>query len=193
MESNNKLSIPEILPFMCLNDIYLINNCLLPLHIFEMRYREMIDNVLNESRIFGIAPAKININSSSKIFASIGILQACKKKDDGTSDLLLIGLSKVRLKKLYFDKPYLQAEISLIQNMDEKVDDNLDEKIIRIINKKNNQNNFNESIIDNFQTLNNYDAKIDYAASIITNSNKKREKIFNCIDIKKKISLLEDL
>ena len=105
MEKNNKLTIPKILPFMCLDGVYLINNCLLPLHIFEMRYREMLDSVLNDSRIFGIAPGEIKISTSKKIYASIGIVQACKKKDNGTSDLLLIGLSKVRIKRLYFNKP----------------------------------------------------------------------------------------
>ena len=120
MEANNKLTIPKILPFMCLDGVYLINNCLLPLHIFEMRYREMLDSVLNDSRIFGIAPGEIKISTSKKIYASIGIVQACKKKDNGTSDLLLIGLSKVRIKRLYFNKPYLQGEISLINNEDKK-------------------------------------------------------------------------
>ena len=193
MEANNKLTIPKILPFMCLDGVYLINNCLLPLHIFEMRYREMLDSVLNDSRIFGIAPGEIKISTSKKIYASIGIVQACKKKDNGTSDLLLIGLSKVRIKRLYFNKPYLQGEISLINNKSEKLDQNIENKIIKIIKEKKPSNDFYNSFIDNFQTLNSYDAKIDYAASIVTESNKKREEIFNCIDIDKKINLLEEL
>ena len=193
MEANNKLTIPKILPFMCLDGVYLINNCLLPLHIFEMRYREMLDSVLNDSRIFGIAPGEIKISTSKKIYASIGIVQACKKKDNGTSDLLLIGLAKVRIKRLYFNKPYLQGEISLINNEDKKLDQNIENKIINIIKEKKPSNDFYNSFIDNFQTLNSYDAKIDYAASIVTESNKKREEIFNCIDIDKKINLLEEL
>ena len=193
MEANNKLTIPKILPFMCLDGVYLINNCLLPLHIFEMRYREMLDSVLNDSRIFGIAPGEIKISTSKKIYASIGIVQACKKKDNGTSDLLLIGLSKVRIKRLYFNKPYLQGEISLINNEDKKLDQNIENKIINIIKEKKPSNDFYNSFIDSFQTLNSYDAKIDYAASIVTESNKKREEIFNCIDIDKKINLLEEL
>ena len=193
MEANNKLTIPKILPFMCLDGVYLINNCLLPLHIFEMRYREMLDSVLNDSRIFGIAPGKIKISTSKKIYASIGIVQACKKKDNGTSDLLLIGLAKVRIKRLYFNKPYLQGEISLINNEDKKLDQNIENKIINIIKEKKPSNDFYNSFIDSFRTLNSYDAKIDYAASIVTESNKKREEIFNCIDIDKKINLLEEL
>tara|TARA_S200000501_G_scaffold62316_1_gene53001 strand:+ start:300 stop:881 length:582 start_codon:yes stop_codon:yes gene_type:complete len=193
MEANNKLTIPKILPFMCLDGVYLINNCLLPLHIFEMRYREMLDSVLNDSRIFGIAPGEIKISTSKKIYASIGIVQACKKKDNGTSDLLLIGLAKVRIKRLYFNKPYLQGEISLINNEDKKLDQNIENKIINIIKEKKPSNDFYNSFIDSFQTLNSYDAKIDYAASIVTESNKKREEIFNCIDIDKKINLLEEL
>ena len=193
MQANNKLTIPKILPFMCLNGVYLINNCLLPLHIFEMRYRKMLDNVLDNSRIFGIAPGEIKIGTSNKIYASIGIVQACKKKEDGTSDLFLIGLSKVTIKKLYFNKPYLQGEINLINNDSEKLDQNIEEKIIKILKEKKIGNDFYKSCIDSFQTLKSYDAKIDYAASIITESSKKREKIFNCIDIEKKITLLENL
>ena len=105
----------------------------------------------------------------------------------------MIGLSKVTIKKLYFNKPYLQGEINLINNDSEKLDQNIEEKIIKILKEKKIGNDFYKSYIDSFQTLKSYDAKIDYAASIITESSKKREKIFNCIDIEKKITLLENL
>ena len=38
----SKLSIPNKVPFMCLDGVFLIKNCVLPLHIFENRYREML-------------------------------------------------------------------------------------------------------------------------------------------------------
>ena len=74
----------------------------------------MLEFVLSSSRIFGISSSKFSLYDSTKCYSSIGIVQSCKTNDDGTSDLMLAGLSKVLIKKVYFNKPYLQASIDLV-------------------------------------------------------------------------------
>ena len=126
MNIMSKLSIPSKIPFMCLDGVFLIKNCILPLHIFEHRYREMLEFVLSSSRIFGISSSKFSLYDSSKCYSSIGIVQSCKTNDDGTSDLMLAGLSKVLVKKVYFNKPYLQASIDLVNLTENNFDSTLD-------------------------------------------------------------------
>ena len=187
----SKFSIPNKVPFMCLDGVFLIKNCVLPLHIFENRYREMLEFVLSGSRIFGISSSKFTLYDSSKCYSSIGIVQSCKTNDNGTSDLMLLGISKVLIKKVYFNKPYLQASIELISSIEDNFNVN------KIINKKIkesiNDNIKSDNIIKNLESLSCNDAKIDFAASIITDNTRLQKNIFNCVNISDKLKLFENI
>ena len=191
MNIMSKLSIPSKIPFMCLDGVFLIKNCILPLHIFEHRYREMLEFVLSSSRIFGISSSKFSLYDSSKCYSSIGIVQSCKTNDDGTSDLMLAGLSKVLIKKVYFNKPYLQASIDLVNltknNFD--VDEIVGKKIKESIIDAEKYNN----ILQNLKSFTCDDSKIDFATSIISNNTRLQKNIFNCVDIKDKIELFKKI
>jgi ATP-dependent Lon protease len=85
---------------------------LLPLHIFEPRYRAMLHDVLTRNRVFAVAqldrnpPAGTGAAEPSHLVATAGIIRACQKNDDGTSDLLLQGLCRVEIVRILNDEPY---------------------------------------------------------------------------------------
>ena len=191
MNIMSKLSIPNKIPFMCLDGVFLIKNCILPLHIFEHRYREMLEFVLSSSRIFGISSSKFSLYDSSKCYSSIGIVQSCKTNDDGTSDLMLAGLSKVLVKKVYFNKPYLQASIDLVNLTENNFD--VDEIVGKKIKESLNDDEKYSNILQNLKSFTCDDSKIDFATSIISNNARLQKNIFNCVDIKDKIELFKKI
>jgi len=86
----------------------------LPLHIFEPRYKEMIAECLDLKKPFGV------VRASSEGVADIGctaeILEVTKKYDDGRMDILTRGVDRFEVLEVNEDRPFLQAEITLIQD-----------------------------------------------------------------------------
>ena len=95
---------------MMLPGAVLFPHALLPLHIFERRYRSMLADALDTRRVFVVtqldpeaaAPGR---NPSPRV-ASAGIIRACQRNADGTSDLLLQGFCRVEILDLLRLAPY---------------------------------------------------------------------------------------
>ena len=106
------LHVPETVPVMTLPNTVFFPQALLPLHIFEARYREMLRDVLATNRIFAVAHLDSDRRKIEELeeplhhIASIGIVRACQKDDNDTSNLLLQGLCRVEVKKIVREKPY---------------------------------------------------------------------------------------
>ncbi len=90
----------------------LLPSVYLPLHVFEPRYREMLRDVLANDRIFAIArldPSRSGQSDQTEPLshiASIGIIRACQKEDNDTSNLLLQGLCRVEVTDILREEPY---------------------------------------------------------------------------------------
>ena len=106
------LHVPETVPVMTLPNTVFFPQALLPLHIFEARYREMLSDVLATDRIFAVAHLDTDRPQNDQSveplhqIASVGIIRACQKDDNDTSNLLLQGLCRVEVKKIVREEPY---------------------------------------------------------------------------------------
>jgi Lon protease-like protein len=100
---------------MVLPNAVLVPNALLPLHIFEEQYREMLRWCLERDRLFCIALRKPGAGEDEGAnFAEvggIGLVRACVGAEDGTSNLILQGLLRVRFGRLIQAAPFRMAEI----------------------------------------------------------------------------------
>ncbi|OHE88199.1 MAG: hypothetical protein A3G75_09220 [Verrucomicrobia bacterium RIFCSPLOWO2_12_FULL_64_8] len=111
------IGLPDELPVMTLPKIVFFPQALLPLHIFEPRYRRMLADVLASHRIFAVA----QLNEQEVAgpapaepphrVATAGIIRACQKGGDGTSDLLLQGLCRVEFTAILREEPYRWVRI----------------------------------------------------------------------------------
>src|SRR5437762_3091347 len=95
------ISLPDHIPVMPLPGVLLFPNALLPLHIFEPRYREMLEHALKADRMFCIAlvrPGRASWRTSEDFFhvSTAGLIRACVGRADGTSDLILQGIRRIR-------------------------------------------------------------------------------------------------
>jgi Lon protease-like protein len=98
---DSTIPLPDHVPVMPLPGALLFPNALLPLHIFEPRYQQMLEHALREHRMFSVAllkPQRSHWKSSDDFFsiAGVGLIRACVGRGDGTSNLILQGLRRVR-------------------------------------------------------------------------------------------------
>jgi Lon protease-like protein len=91
----------------------------MPLYIFEQRYRDMLEWALTHDRAFCIAQRKPGIADAKTTddfyqTAGLGLIRACVSNKDGTSHLMLQGLSRVRFESFSKEKPFRIAKLSPI-------------------------------------------------------------------------------
>ncbi|HKB92267.1 MAG TPA: LON peptidase substrate-binding domain-containing protein [Opitutaceae bacterium] len=107
-----EIEIPAEVPVMTLPNTVFFPQVLLPLHIFESRYRKMLKDVLASHRVFAVAHLNQSLAASPDQFepphpiATVGIIRACQKNDNGTSNLLLQGLVRVEVLEILREEPY---------------------------------------------------------------------------------------
>lgn len=110
------LQLPKIIPLMPLPGVVLMPHAMLPLFIFEERYREMVADCLQADRVYMVPQMKPGVQEVTGIadifpIAGVGLIRACVENPDGTSNLILQGLARVRIRKLHEDRAYRTGEI----------------------------------------------------------------------------------
>ena len=103
------------LPLFPLPDVVLFPQQLLPLHIFESRYRMLLQSVLESDKRFGI----VRINPQSGAMAEIGccaeVLQH-QTTEDGRSYVVTLGQQRFRLLNINRETPYRTAMVSWLED-----------------------------------------------------------------------------
>ncbi|MEN3939991.1 LON peptidase substrate-binding domain-containing protein [Prosthecobacter sp. SYSU 5D2] len=112
-QSHCSFPLPDTMPVMVLGDCYLFPGCLLPLFIFEERYRLMLAEALRTDRMFCIGTRVRNADDRYEILpvSTAGLIRACKKQDDGTSHVMLQGIRRIRFNDYKQEKPFVMANI----------------------------------------------------------------------------------
>lgn len=92
---------------MTLPNATLFPQALLPLYIFEPRYRQMLADALHSDRMFSVAMQKPgNSRETPSPVAGLGLIRVSVGHRDGTSHLILQGLARVELEEAVRYKPY---------------------------------------------------------------------------------------
>ena len=113
---SQEIEIPREVPVMTLSQTVLFPQAMMPLFIFEPRYREMLSTVLEGDRIFAVAALderdeNAEVLETPHSIAGVGVVRACKQNPDGTSNLILQGLARVHFENFVCEEPYRRARI----------------------------------------------------------------------------------
>src|SRR3954465_1572326 len=101
------MQLPDAVPIMTLPSATLFPQALLPLYIFEPRYRRMLSDALNTNRMFSVAMQKPGRTRETPCpVAGLGLIRVSVGHNDGTSHLILQGLTRVKLRETVQYKPY---------------------------------------------------------------------------------------
>jgi len=118
---NGSVVLPEQVAVMPLPGAVLFPHALLPLYIFEPRYRDMLDHALQHQRMFCVTLIKPSCPEWQEPedffhFATIGLIRACVERGDGTSNLILQGLQRVRFASFEQETPFPVAKIDIVES-----------------------------------------------------------------------------
>ena len=116
------MEIPTEVAVMPLPNAVLFPHSLLPLHLFERRYCEMLTHSLAGDRMFSVALIKRGIQEAAAMedlcpVAGVGLIRACVGNENGTSNLVLQGLTRVRLVTLTQESPFQIARIEIAKSI----------------------------------------------------------------------------
>jgi ATP-dependent Lon protease len=101
------MKLPTEVPVMTLPNATLFPQALLPLYIFEPRYRQMLADALHSNRMFLVAMQRPgSTRESPSPVAGLGLIRVSVGHRDGTSHLILQGLARVQLAEAVRYKPY---------------------------------------------------------------------------------------
>jgi len=85
----------------------LFPHALLPLYIFEPRYRQMLADALHSNRMFSVAMQRPgSTRETPSPVAGLGLIRVSVGHRDGTSHLILQGIVRVELEETVRYKPY---------------------------------------------------------------------------------------
>ena len=128
--------------------LFPINLSVLPyekvnLHIFEDRYKKLINHSLDENKTFGIVYTKNKV--MSKIGTVVKINEIYKKYDDGRFDLSIKGLERFKILESFKKDELWNAKIRILDESYEDIDKNyfnlvLDKYLRLILSSKLNDN-----------------------------------------------------
>jgi ATP-dependent Lon protease len=111
-------------------DVVLFPGELLPLHIFEPRYRRMVRECLDEKAPFGMLLALPN--GVAHVGCGAEILEVTKSYEDGRMDILTVGRLPYRVVDLFTDDPLLAGTVDYLEDKDSPVDPQNREKLIEL-------------------------------------------------------------
>lgn len=192
MDAKNKDEFPDRTDLMILPWVSLFPGSLLPLYIFEERYREMTKAALVGNRMFAIAHTYDDTTIAP--IGGLGVIRACVTNDDGTSNLVLQGLSRVEFSG-FKNTPRPHANIRILRD-DHEISD-LAELRSQITS------NCEELIAEGLQTQNGFadylhssisdSAFADLIASTLISDSIHRRTLFETTDLQARMSLLLEM
>jgi Lon protease-like protein len=121
MDTTSEMTGHQIIPLFPLG-VALLPQMELPLHIFEERYKVMINECLEQDRAFGV------VHYDGTDIRSIGctakILGVVKQYEDGRMDIVTQGKTRFVIKHMDQSRIYLQAKVLFFEDERETASDN---------------------------------------------------------------------
>ena len=113
------MRIPEKLPIIELPNTYLFPSASIPLHIFENKYQEMLSDVISGDRMFCIGTIQKSESVNDYLdniypYSTAGLLRACVVNENGTANLILEGIKRIKITELENNKPYKIGRVQVI-------------------------------------------------------------------------------
>jgi Lon protease-like protein len=192
------IEIPTEVPVMALPNAVLFPHSLLPLHIFEQRYREMLAHSLDQDRMFSVALIKRGVDDPGGIedlypVAGVGLIRACVGNENGTSNLVLQGLARVRLIDWTQETPFRVARIELARSTTgnvveaEALSEKVKEFCVRIEQRG---VPLPSSLIEHLEQIDSPEIISDVVAAAFVGEPFQRQKLLEAYDVCERLRLL---
>jgi Lon protease-like protein len=195
---NGSVDLPEAVPVMPLPSAVLFPHALLPLFIFEPRYRNMLEYALRHHRMFCVTlikPSCPEWHAPEDFFhlATIGLIRACVGQSDGTSNLILQGLQRVRFAGFEQETPFPIAKIDIVESRDTTTvqTEALGEKVLELYSKLKHHGRQLPAKVDRYLSeLQDPEMLADLMASTFINDALRRQRLLEESSLNQRLRLL---
>ena len=177
---------------MTLPNAILFPQALLPLYIFEPRYRTMLKQSLESQRMFAVAlpndPKKPALVPNR--VAGVGLIRACVDKPDGSSNLILQGVSRVRFTDFVQEKPYYVGRIELLstEESDALEVEALSVKVLEMIGNMHDAGEIQaDGIMKFLGEIRDYDALADIVTYSFIEDVEAKQKILETLNLRQRL------
>jgi Lon protease-like protein len=194
-----EITLPDEVPVMTLPNVAFFPQALLPLHIFETRYRQMLKDVLATDRLFAVAGVDPRLSATPDHteaphrIASVGIVRACQKNDNGTSNLLLQGLARVEVVDIVSDEPYRRIHIRALSSAPGASSDEnqrLRSELARLLSLKLRLSASGpDEMTDFLKTVDDPETFVDIAAFSLCENPAIKQKLLETLDVHRRLQL----
>ncbi len=191
-----------VIPVMTLGNCVLLPQQLLPLRIFEPRYRLMLKEALASHGMFAISlldDSAITLDNPEPphSFTCVGRIANHLEHDDGTSHLIIEGLRRARVLNVERSLPYPRLTIAPV--VDEPHHDSIatvrdvarilsySEKIVESIGPD------AEPLLNRFNSLTNQPSVLaDAVAGHLIEDADVRQKLLECLSVERRLKMVAD-
>jgi ATP-dependent Lon protease len=196
--NDESVTLPDEIPVMPLPGAVLFPHALLPLYIFEPRYRDMLEHALQHDRMFSVTlikPSCPEWHAPEDFFhfATVGLIRACVGRSDGTSNLVLQGLHRVRFTSFAQESPFPVAKIEVIESSNDPTVETeaLGEKVVELYRKLKRNGRQLPSKIDSYLTqLGDLEMLADLVASTFVDDPLRRQRMLEEPSVNQRLRLL---
>ena len=198
-----EITLPDEVPVITLPNVAFFPQALMPLHIFEPRYLEMLRDVLASNRHFAVAGVDPKRLSDPTDFepphriASVGIVRACQESGNGTSNLLLQGLCRVEIAGIVSDEPYRRIRIRALASepgASQDTNAQLRHELARLLSTKLRleQTCGAGEMADFLKTVDDPEVFVDIAAFSLCENQSLKQKLLETLDVHRRLQLFSE-
>lgn len=130
-------------PLFPLPNVVFFPNSLLPLHVFEPRYRQMVDDIIESERIIGMVLLKPgwekDYYGNPEIFniACMGKIVSIEEMNEGKSNIVLYGLKRIKINDIVNEIPYRVASVNVLEDVHYQNEEVYQKRLVELISKWN--------------------------------------------------------
>jgi ATP-dependent Lon protease len=193
------LHVPDTVPVMTLPETVFFPQALLPLHIFEPRYRQMLRDVLARDRLFAVARLDPILSKQpgavepANLIACVGIIRACQKAETDTSNLLLQGICRVEIQRIVREHPYRLIAIRPLTTTAGGTQAQLEVErleVMRLLNLRRRLGTPAPKGMTQFlESIEDVDAFVDIAAFNLCDSGELKQRLLEELDTRRRLQL----
>ncbi len=185
---------------MVLPRIVFFPHSLIPLHIFEPRYRVMLQQALAGHRMFALCqavPADYEQNRPIPAHTGgIGLIRACVQNRDGTSNLILQGLHRVHFQTFTRTQPYYTGRPLPVCSqgpLDLRQAKALAERVLKTVHDSPQyRERLPEELFNFLSSLQDYNTLVDVVAGSFIHCTQRKQRIIESIDVEQRLGILAD-
>ncbi|MEM6820945.1 MAG: LON peptidase substrate-binding domain-containing protein [Verrucomicrobiota bacterium] len=176
---------------MVLPGTVLFPHMILPLYIFEPRYRKLLAKSLSGDRLFAVAQ---EMNGRPADVFGTGVIRAAVRNKDGTYHILIEGVHRYRIDSLVNDSPIYEVKASQLPpnpgvESEPQIRSEIEQILERAMQNNDRLRDYMEAISYKAMDDNRF---CDILASLLIQESQRRQILLEEDDLGKRLCLLHD-